>query len=63
MLELITSLYRGGANLQWLVCGNFNESVNPKEKCGCKKRVDSYMDCFKNTINGYEFMDLGFKRP
>lgn len=34
--ELLTSLYSGGSDNMWLVCGDFNEIVKPSEKWGGK---------------------------
>ena len=49
--------------LPWLCFGDFNEIASSSEKMGRARRSQRQMDDFREAIDCYRFMDLGFCGP
>lgn len=49
----------GLSNLPWLCFGNFNEILNPNEKCGGKDRNLNMVMSFREAVQDCNLVDLG----
>ena len=47
-------------SLPWIVFEDFIEITHLDEKCGGAERSADQMQAFRNALNAYDFLDLGF---
>ena len=50
-------------NLPWLCAGDFNELLSNSEKWGRRLRPEQQMAHFRQVVDDFGFMDLGFTGP